>query len=310
MENNDRPEPKSLLVLGNGKSLAKYPFDQYRIDTIGMSQAYRYWNRIKWWPTYYVCLDQNINQNFAKDIKRLIQTRGTNGIKKFFLSQSILKKYPKLKNNPAVYFVENLNKPQTRGFNGDSQITSGSFAVRFAIFLGYQKIYLLGIDAHYRPINIKWIKKISNQDQRLIKTINPEPDYFFVGYRMKGDYLHIPPKRRWRVRSNHLHTFQKISTNFNRGKVPKVWNSNPDSMLHQANILPYCPIPQNLIPATEEKSPPIVTKHVITKKPVVTRQQVVTKKPVVRIVQKPVKRKNKVVNKIMKNGKRTIYFNR
>lgn len=248
-----RVEPKSCLVLGNGYSLKNYPFNQYNVDTIGISQAYRYWNHIKWWPTYYVCLDQNVNENFAKDIKYLIKHSATNGIKKFLLTKRILDIYPKIKKYKNVLFIENLNNSHTRGFNGDSLITSGSYAARFAIYLGYTKVYLLGIDAHYRPIDKKWIKEVSDSNQRLIKTINPEPDYFFIGYRQKGDYLHIPPKRRWLKRPNHLETFIKINKEFNRSSTPIIYNSSVESLLHGKKILPYTPIPTSFLSNNKDK---------------------------------------------------------
>lgn len=214
-----------------------------------MSQAYRYWEQIGWYPTYYCCLDTNINQNFARDIKNLVVNRRKNGIKKFFLSQAILAKYPKLgKLKGIVYFFEKLNKRTIKGFSGDSQITSGSFAVRFGYYLGYTRILLLGVDAHYKPIDRQWIKSMTDKKQRLIRTIDPEPDYFFAGYRKKGDYLHIPPKRRWARRYNHLQTFRKIQTDLNQGgKDPKVFIASKESLLSQSRILPHLEIPPELI---------------------------------------------------------------
>jgi hypothetical protein len=244
VRNMKRVEPKSLLILGNGKSLAPYPFDKYNVDTIGMSQAFRYWEQINWYPTYYICLDKDINRTFAHDIKGLIKNRKTNGIKRFFLSKEILKKYPKFSKLKYVHFVEDLNQPGNRGFSGDTQVTSGSYAVRFGIWLGYTKIYILGIDSKYTPIDQAWIKRVTDKNQRLIVDINPDPDYFFNQYRMKGDHLHIPPPERWKVRTNHLMTFKKIHRDFNRKKI-KVVNCNSVSELYKKKILPYQTIPSS-----------------------------------------------------------------
>lgn len=244
VRNMKRVQPRSLLVLGNGKSLADYPFDKYNVDTIGMSQAFRYWRKIKWYPTYYVCLDRNINRTFAKDIKALVKNRNNNGIKRFFLSKEILHKYPKFGKMKCVNFVETLNQSGNRGFSGDTQVTSGSYAVRFGLWLGYKRIYMLGIDSKYTPVDIKWIQKVTDSNQRLKIDIKPDPDYFFDDYRKKGDYLHIPPKRRWKSRDNHLQTFQKINKEFNRGSVKKVINCNKASQLFKRSVLPYEPIPE------------------------------------------------------------------
>lgn len=246
VKNLTRPDSKSLLILGNGKSLAKYPFHKYNVDTVGISQAFRYWRKIGWYPTYYVCLDRNINRTFARQIKHLVMNRKYNKIKRFFLTTEILKKYPKLRKISCVHFVEYVNKSKHRGFSGDTLITSGSFAVRFGIYLGYQKIHLLGIDAQYKPIDVKWIRKVCNANQRLKRTINPEPDYFFVGYRAKGDYLHIPPRRRWKSRTNHLLTFRRLAREFNYGRTqPQIINCNPISALTKAGIIPLQPVPDS-----------------------------------------------------------------
>lgn len=242
IKNMKRVEPKSLLVLGNAKSLAPYPFDKYNVDTIGMSQAFRYWKKINWYPTYYICLDKDINRTFANDIKGLIKNRKLNGIKRFFLSKEILKKYPGFSKLKYVHFVEDLNQPGSRGFSGDTQVTSGSFAVRFGIWLGYTKIYILGIDSKYTPINMAWVKRVTDKNQRLIVNIDPDPDYFFDQYRMKGDHLHVPPPERMKVRTNHLITFKKVHRDFNQRRN-KVVNCNNLSQLFKKKILPYETIP-------------------------------------------------------------------
>jgi len=267
-----RVEPKSLLVLGNAKSLAPYPFDKYNVDTIGMSQAFRYWKQVNWYPTYYICLDKDINRTFASDIKSLIKNRANNGIKRFFLSKEILKKYPAFSKLKYVHFVEDLNQPGSRGFSGDTQVTSGSFAVRFGIWLGYTKIYILGIDSKYTPIDIAWIRRVTDKNQRLKVNINPDPDYFFNQYRMKGDHLHIPPPERWKVRTNHLITFKKVHRDFN-SRRNKVVNCNKVSQLYKKKILPYQTIPASftawIIPPTPS-SPTLTaspTKPIISTNP-------------------------------------------
>lgn len=255
MEKNQK---KSVIVLGNGKSLADHPFHKYKVDTIGMNHAYRYWDRIKWYPTYYVTVDQEMSTYFAKDVYRMVRKRKKYGIKKFLLSKMILTKYPQLKKNKDVYFVEDLKKRGARGFKGIQQSTAGSISTRFGIFLGYQKVYILGVDANYQPFNIKWARKLINSKQRLKVTVDPEPTYFFVGYRSKGDYFHIPPKRRWQARPNHYRTFGVINRSFNK-KNNLVVNANPDSMLHKQKMLPYEPLPKKFMPENvEELSLPLL----------------------------------------------------
>ena len=259
-------ENKPLLVLGCGKSLAKYPFNLYQnIDTLGMNNAYRYWHKIGWYPTYYCCLDKMVSRYFYNDIKKLIKNREKYGIKKFFLSEVFAKMCPKYRNFPGIYYINQLNYSHIKGFSGDSQVTTGSFSVRFGIFLGYQKIYLLGIDAYYKPINIDWVNSITDSNMILKKTVDPEPDYFFIGYRQKGDHFHLPPQRRWKNRYNHLSTFKKINQEFNQNKSKIVINSSPDSMLHKANILPYQQLPSKYTNITKDSTKNLVQNKSLTK---------------------------------------------
>ena len=87
------------------------------------------------------------------------------------------------------------------------------------------------------------MKSLIDKRQRLKKTIIPNPNYFYDGYQLKGDPLHISKKK---VRINHLQTFQKINKEFNR-KTKTVFNSNRKSKLHSRHIIPYTEIPIHLI---------------------------------------------------------------
>ena len=58
------------IVLGNGPSLKG--FDFARLDgvaSLGMNAAYRYWDQIGWYPTYYACLDDQLIQTHHQDMR-------------------------------------------------------------------------------------------------------------------------------------------------------------------------------------------------------------------------------------------------
>lgn len=237
---------QSVLVLGNGKSLAKYNFAKYQVETIGMNRAYRYWDKIGWYPNYYVVIDPEINGYFGHDIYRLVKKRKTYGIKKFILSRIILEKYPQIaKYHGSVLFIEDLIKKQAFGFQGKFQKTAGSVAARLGLYLGFKKVYVLGVDANFRPFNMKWAKSLMDSKGFLKRTINPEPTYFFVGYRKKGDKMHIPPVRRRLHRANHYHSFGDIHRRYNKS-YHRVVNSNPTSNLKIKNVIPFEVFPEQL----------------------------------------------------------------
>jgi hypothetical protein len=67
---------KKVVVLGNGPSLKGFDFlSLHGVDTIGMNAAYRFWDRIGWYPNHYVCLDDRLIETHAAEIFRLIATK-------------------------------------------------------------------------------------------------------------------------------------------------------------------------------------------------------------------------------------------
>lgn len=265
---------KELLILGNAKSLKDYEFYNYKIDTIGINIAYKFWHEIKWYPTYYVSLDKNVNMYYGKQIYDLIENKEKYGIKKFLLRKIFLKQYPKLINDKSVQFLEDINHPKNKGFTNDKQINSGIYCVRWGIYLGYKKIYLLGIDCCYLPIN----NIITNSKGILLNTPLNNLNYFFDGYQSRGDRLHITSNKAKKDgrKLNHLDGFRKINNEFNKvymnkktikksnisykktiiGKYvskpkPMVVNSNIKSKLYSLKILPYEPFPVKFIKTSD-----------------------------------------------------------
>jgi len=55
----------TIIIIGNGpstKALAEYGFHNLpdSIDTFAMGAAYRYFERINWWPNYYAWCDVKV----------------------------------------------------------------------------------------------------------------------------------------------------------------------------------------------------------------------------------------------------------
>ena len=56
--NTDRP----LIVMGNGPSLGDVDFESLNgFDTFGLNAAYRAYERMNWYPTYFGCFDYIVN---------------------------------------------------------------------------------------------------------------------------------------------------------------------------------------------------------------------------------------------------------
>ena len=207
-----------LFVLGNGPSLGDIDFNQLKgHPTIGMNVAFRHWQRIGWYPTYYICLDTVVTESQKANIFSLVKSQDQNGIKCFMLRKNILNFYPQLRWNPSVLIFEDYE--QNPVFYDANPITTGSHAVLFGVMMGYKKIYLFGIDCNY----VQQIPEAKNVEKIILEmTRTPEknPNYFFDDYQQKGDRFHVPDSypnlhyKSWKLVKKRMERFGVDVVNF------------------------------------------------------------------------------------------------
>ena len=90
-----------MIIIGNGKSLEGFDFKKIKEETIGLCCAYRYWEKINWFPTYYCCVDHVVIKSHIKAIKNLIINKKC---KAFLLSASIIQLWPNIQDYKNVFF--------------------------------------------------------------------------------------------------------------------------------------------------------------------------------------------------------------
>ncbi|MGY0797596.1 glycosyltransferase [Lysobacter sp. A286] len=216
------------MVLGNGPSLKEVPFEKLKgVATIGMNAAYRYWDSVGWYPTYYCCMDTVVIASHAKEIKNLIDNQDLYGIRLFFLRRTILDIYPELEFARSIIFLEDV-RPLCPLFQVEP-ITTGSYSLLFLVFLGFREIHIAGVDCNY----VERVEGAESGDakNRLVITadVNHNPNYFFDGYQQKGDEFNIPnPSKDLHVRSWRNANAAIIEQKSRLGDV-KVFNLNIDS---------------------------------------------------------------------------------
>lgn len=104
---------KDIIVLGNGPSMRGFDFERFRnsnISTIGCNAAYRYWEKINWYPDYYCCMDFKLTQTHHQNIKDLLIG---GKVKKLFVRNTFFNFHPEMRNHPDVDSLENL-RPKSR----------------------------------------------------------------------------------------------------------------------------------------------------------------------------------------------------
>ena len=236
---------KRILIAGNGPSLREVDFEDLRgIDWFGMNAAYRYWDKIGIYPTVYSCLDKVVIKSHAKEILRLFSE---NKIQKFFLVKDILEEIPDFPNDDRVFFLEDMiasDEPGSEIFKTafSDKKTTGSWAVRFAIYLGYREIFLSGIDVNYVEIIEGAERTGTGLELKIGAEVKDNPNYFFNDYQKPGDVYQIPnPERHFG--NLHLQSFEALNVDLKRlGLGVTIKNTAKSSQLHRFGVYEYVPL--------------------------------------------------------------------
>lgn len=233
---------EQIFVLGNGPSMKGFDFRKFKnAATIGMNAAYRYWGNINWFPTYYCCMDLVVLESHKESVYKLIQERSKNGIRMFFLRENILKTYPDLAKNSAVFILEEHR--DSFSLLNLEPITTGSFSALFSALLGYKSIYLLGIDCNYVEF-ISQAKRRQGTVLEIAESPDDNPNYFFAGYQKKGDRYNIPNPNP----GLHLRSWVALQKHIATTSV-KIFNCNPSSKL---DIFPFVELEDVLVYETKK----------------------------------------------------------
>lgn len=222
------------LVVGNGPSAKLLDFTLLRrgyIATVGMNAAYRYWDRIDFRPTYYICMDTVVILSHAKRIYELVNE---GRITKFFLRDEIKGKFPELDECSNILWFDDVRKRKVPVFD-TNLITTGSFAIRWMAFEGYKTLSTIGIDARYVELLSESERLGSDSDLRLsiTKTPNYNPNYFFSDYQQQGDVYNVPNSPDYKEQTGklvHIEALRRTCEDFEKQNLDiKVFDSSPIS---------------------------------------------------------------------------------
>ena len=183
----------SVLVMGNGPSARLIDFETlcyHGMASVGMNAAYRYWEKIDFRPTHYMCMDTVVIRSHAKQIAGLINE---GRIKRYFLRNEFLELYPEFADHERIVWFDELRN--TKGSLFDTHfVTTGSWAIRWMAYEGKRQIALIGIDVNYVEFLPEAQRLGAGSDLRLQLMSTPRfnPNYFFTDYQQAGDQYNIP----------------------------------------------------------------------------------------------------------------------
>jgi hypothetical protein len=216
----------TIFILGNGPSLADVMLNDKNLNiikqyhTFGFNAAYRKYDELDFYPTYFSCCDPKLIKTHLIEFKKLIHN---SPIKKcFFLNliqkdpnlpftkedieqetwQNIKFCYPRKGDYSEKGYVEKMQKSTFDKFYNIP--STGAAAVSMAIIMGYKNIILLGCDCNYTEF-IKESKVTDAEIEELTVTKTPEKNenYWFDDYQQEGDIYTIPSGS-----SNHMKAWE------------------------------------------------------------------------------------------------------
>lgn len=192
----------TLVIMGNGPSLKDINFDILRkVDTFGLNAAYRAYDKLNFWPTYFGCFDLRVVDSHIVEYQQLIKY---SPIKKLFFCTG---KNPLLNFNDKYQYINykfgRVNTPQytvdkTKIPNSFDKFwiynCSGATAALIGMTLGYKKIILVGVDASYVNLidGAQYDENGNKFDLIITKDIKNNPNYWFDNYQQIGDKYHVP----------------------------------------------------------------------------------------------------------------------
>ncbi len=177
---------KSAFIIGNGPSLRFEDLDQLQtFPTFASNKIFLAFKNTEWRPDFYAAMDRNINEDVNRFIEDYPET--TTFIPQYFQS-------PRLRH--VIQFTLTGEAPEEAppDFFGsiDKGICGGATVsyvlMQIAFHLGFQTIYLLGMDMDYKVYG-QQIETDALGNRYMRKT--KEENYFIKDYHKEGEQFSV-----------------------------------------------------------------------------------------------------------------------
>lgn len=172
---------ETCFIVGNGPSLSADDLEvlhKNNIPTFGFNRIFLMFDKTDWRPTYYISQDEKMLKNCIEQVNKMELPY------KFIPLQ--LKYYFGINIKDALYF--NMQADDSIPFGKFANIVENSNTVAYtaaqlATYMGFKKIYLIGVDHSFSVVQ--------NDKGEIIKDENAK-DYFTDTYNSDKGELYIP----------------------------------------------------------------------------------------------------------------------
>lgn len=185
-----RPRGKRCFVIGNGPSLKHIDLAFLKAETTFATNGFfLMMPELSWTPTFYVVEDHLVAEDRAAELNRL---RGP--IKLFPASLS----YVLDDSEDTIFFDHRPRKKYPDGFDFSFDADINTYAggtvtftcIQLAAYLGFEEIYLIGVDANYsipQDASLSGSGRVKEIDMQ-----SDDPNHFHPDYFGKGKRWHQP----------------------------------------------------------------------------------------------------------------------
>ena len=177
------------FIMGNGPSLASMDLGPLEEEiTFGLNRIYLNFERMGFQSTYFVCMNELVLEQSAREIAALSMPR--------FLNWNRRRLFPPLE---EILFLRESYRPHfsrdlTEGIWGGATVTFA--ALQVAYYMGFQEAILIGVDHRYEAQGTPHSVVVSSGDE----SSHFAPDYFPEGFRWQLPDLRTSEIAYWMAR--------------------------------------------------------------------------------------------------------------
>jgi hypothetical protein len=205
----DIQKGKRCFILGNGPSLAKMDISQLQDEiTFGLNRIYLLFDKIPFRPSYYICVNELVLEQYANEILDLEMPKFLNWNRRHLFAGSETDiNFLRLSLGLADYFGTNPLKAVSSGG------TVTYVALQLAYFMGFSEVILLGVDHRFA------VSGTPNQTELRIN--EKDENHFHPDYFPKGSKWQLPDL----LRSECAY---RIADDFFSGEGRKIYDATLD----------------------------------------------------------------------------------
>jgi hypothetical protein len=170
----NRHEGDTCFLIANGPSLKLMDLKPLRGEvTIGLNRIYLFEEHLGFLPTYYVCINELVLEQFFNEISELQMPKFINWNRKYLFDPETKNlHYLRIKLGLNDTFQNDIHKPMTSG----GTVTYA--ALQIAYFMGFNRVVIIGLDHSYEEKGVPNKTVVRHQKTDIDHF---HPDYFPEG---------------------------------------------------------------------------------------------------------------------------------